>query len=50
MGSKADEYRRKAEEAEKRAADALDPEAKRLYRDIAARWVELAEQADRHNW
>jgi len=47
MASKAEQYRRKAEEAEKQAAGVKDEAAKAIYRNIAAHWRELAEQTER---
>jgi hypothetical protein len=38
-----DEYRKRAEQAEKAAEDARDPQAKRLLKASAQRWWQLAE-------
>jgi muconolactone delta-isomerase len=40
--TKAEEYRRNAEEAERKAEQARDLEAKLLWRDIAGHWRDLA--------
>jgi hypothetical protein len=48
MGLRGDEYRRKAEEADKLAEAAKDQVAGQMYRDIATKWRALAEQADRY--
>jgi hypothetical protein len=42
----AEDYRRKAEEAEKVAASARDPNIKWSWTDIANQWRDLARQAD----
>jgi hypothetical protein len=47
MGSKAEEYRRKAEDAEKTAAETSDVVAKRKWREIADQWRTMAATADR---
>ena len=47
MASKAEQYRRKAEEAEKLAEVARDYHAKAIYLDIARKWRELADQIER---
>jgi hypothetical protein len=50
MATKSEEYLRKALEAEKQADKVLDAAAKRIYRDLAVQWRELAVEAARHNW
>jgi hypothetical protein len=45
-----EEYRRRAEEAEKMAESTQDYTAKQIYLDIARRWRELAAQAERFRW
>ena len=50
MATRADEYRRKAREAEQQAEKVSDPEAKRIYRDLAVQWQQLAIGAAKHNW
>jgi hypothetical protein len=40
-----EEYRRRAERAERALESARDPEAKRLLREVAQRWRQLAEFA-----
>lgn len=47
MGQKADDYRRRAKEAEEKAKQVKDLEAKKAYADIANHWRIMAEQADR---
>lgn len=47
MDGKAEEYARRAEDAERQAEQAEDPGAKQIYLDIAARWRQMAEQAKR---
>jgi hypothetical protein len=47
MGSKAEEYRRNAEDAEREAERVKDPVAAETYRDIAHKWRQMAEQAHR---
>ena len=47
MASRGDEYRVKAIECIERAARACDPEAKRIFQDVASHWWQLAEQADK---
>jgi hypothetical protein len=46
MATMAEEYRKLADEADKRAADMTDAEARRMYRQLAANWREMADQAD----
>jgi hypothetical protein len=43
----ADEYCRYAQDAERRAEKIHDPVAKETYRDIAAKWRQIAEQGER---
>jgi hypothetical protein len=43
---RAEEYRRRAEEAEAMAAAARDPSAKQAYLEIAQQWRQLAEHAE----
>ena len=47
MASKAEEYRRYAKDADKKASEVTDAQAKAIYRNIAAHWREMAEQAER---
>ena len=47
MSAKVQEFRRKAEEAEKQAAGVKDEQAKAIYRNIATHYRELAEQTKR---
>jgi hypothetical protein len=44
---RADDYRRKAEQAEEVARKCRDGVARKAYEDIARQWRELAETADR---
>jgi hypothetical protein len=46
VSTRADEYRRQAEECAERAKLAPDPETKRVYEDMARQWLELAKRAD----
>jgi hypothetical protein len=46
----ADQYRSHAEAADRAAQAARDSEAKRFYIEIARRWRETAEEADRQWW
>ena len=50
MASKAEEYRRHAEDADKKASEVKDAQAKAIYRNIAAHWRAMAEQAERNGW
>jgi hypothetical protein len=50
MSAKADEYRKKAEEAEATAAKVRDWEAKQTYLEIARTWRAMAEQAERNRY
>jgi hypothetical protein len=46
--TKADEYRRKAEVAEALAEATQDPGARETYREVARRWRQLAEHAEKN--
>jgi hypothetical protein len=50
MASKAQEYRRKAEEAEKQAGAVKDEQAKAILLNTALHWRLMAEQAERNGW
>ncbi len=50
MASKAEEYRRQADDADKKATVVTDAQAKAIYRNIAAHWRAMAEQAERNGW
>ena len=50
VGQKVEEYRRHAEQADKQAAEAIDPVAVQSYRDIGTKWRQLSEQAEKHGW
>jgi hypothetical protein len=43
---RAEEYRKRAEEAEARAQTTGDPSAKQAYLEIAQQWRQLAEHAE----
>jgi len=47
MLRKAEEYRRKAEEAEARAAATVDHEAKETFLEVARQWHKLADEVER---
>jgi hypothetical protein len=47
---KADDYRRRAEEAGQKAKACRDPEERRTFEQIARDWLVLAEQAERLGW
>jgi hypothetical protein len=47
---RAEEYRRKAAEAEEMAKTVRDYEASRAYLDIARQWREMADYAERSRW
>jgi hypothetical protein len=50
MGSKADEYRRRAKDAEEQAEGFSDPTVKIAWLSIAKHWRDMAEQAERNGW
>lgn len=50
MASKAEEYRRHADDADKKAGETRDAQAEAIYRNIAAHWRAMAEQAARNGW
>jgi hypothetical protein len=50
MESKAEEYRRKAEDAQKMGDETSDVVAKRMWREVAQQWRDMAARADRHGW
>jgi hypothetical protein len=50
MSYAAEQYRRKAREAEALAKAARDQTAKETYLETAERWRRLAEQAEGNNW
>ena len=49
MYSRADDYRRRAFEAQQQAAQAPEERLKELFQDVAANWFELADLLDRLN-
>jgi len=48
--SKGDDYRRRAEAADRQAKETRDPEARRAYEEIAQQWREMARHADLRKW
>ena len=46
----AHECRRKAKEADELAQKTTDPAVRLAYEEIARRWREMAERAERNNW
>jgi hypothetical protein len=50
MESKAEEYRRKAEDAEKNSEKTSDVVAKRMWHEVAEQWRDMAARADCHGW
>jgi hypothetical protein len=48
--TRAEHYRKRAKQAEERAKECQDPQAKREYLDIATKMRELAAQAERLDW
>ena len=45
--AKADDYRRKAEEADQKAKECRDPEARRAYEEAAREFLKIAEELER---
>jgi hypothetical protein len=50
MSAKADEYRRRAEEADEIARTAPDKEGRANWEAIARQWRDLARQAEEQRW
>ena len=50
METKADEYRKALAECEKLAKAANDPVLKSSYEDMAVKWRDLLERAEKHGW
>jgi len=50
MGSKAKDYRRRANEAGQQAEAAHDPAARIAWLNIAKHWRDMADQAERNGW
>jgi hypothetical protein len=50
MASKADLYRLRAEEADRNAERTKDYAARQAYEELARRWRDMAEQAERNGW
>jgi hypothetical protein len=50
MSSLAEKYRRKAKAAEALAEATQDQSAKEVYLEVAERWRQLADRAEKHNW
>jgi hypothetical protein len=49
MSGRGDDYRRNADEAEKKADQVSDYRAKQIHRDIAAQWREAANDAEQRD-
>jgi len=50
MIPRADECRRKAEEAEAKAETARDQAAREIYLEVAELWRKLADQVEKRGW
>ena len=50
METKADEYRKALAECEKLAKAATDPVLKSSYEDMAVKWRDLVERAEKNGW
>jgi hypothetical protein len=50
MAEKADQYRRRAEEADEKANDAPTNEMHQVWREVARHWRAMADQSERHGW
>jgi hypothetical protein len=50
MASKAEEYRVKAAECDRRAASIRNVEVQKQYQQLIRQWLELAKRADRMAW
>ena len=50
MAEKANDYRNRAEEADKKADEAKTPELLQVWREVARHWRAMADQAERHGW
>jgi hypothetical protein len=48
--TKAEEYRRRAQEIELKAALTKDAETKHLLKEVAEQWRQMAQQADALGW
>jgi hypothetical protein len=48
--TRVEEYRLRAKEAEEQANKTRDPSAKEEFLDIARRWRQMAEHAERSGW
>jgi hypothetical protein len=48
--TRAEEYRQRAQEAEEQADKVRDPSAKQGFLDVARRYRDMADQAERHGW
>ena len=47
---RADEYRKRAKDAEDYAERTVDSVIKQAFREVARQWREMAEQAERNGW
>jgi hypothetical protein len=48
--NRGDDYRCRAEAADRKAKECRDPEARRAYEEMAQRWREMARHADLRRW
>ena len=48
--SKGDDYRRRAEAADRQAKECQEPETRRAYKEIAQQWRDMARHADLRKW
>jgi hypothetical protein len=47
---KEEQYRRKAQDCDRMSDEAKEPEAKRMLKEAAEQWRQMAAQAERHGW
>jgi hypothetical protein len=50
LASRAEQYRQKAEQAERQAELCRDADARATYKEIAQQWRDMAAMAERHGW
>ena len=50
VSRQSEHYRAKAHECLARAQESLDLNIKDQFKEMAAKWIELAEQAERYSW
>jgi hypothetical protein len=48
--NRGDDYRRKAEEADQKAKECRDPEAREIHEERARQWRGMADRAERFEW